>query len=145
MWIKSMPNELDITIYVIASQLSRYCDIINNRLWCHQQKEGRASETRGRCVKIVIYGFVMSCKKKNNVCTLMTNYFCNHSSIIFVFISLFPTQKINTKITLSWVLEQFITRIHTLSGLEIPSSPIANAMRNGEGLQLSHISLPGWL
>ena len=25
-------------------------------------------------------------------------------------------------------------------GLEIPSSPIANAMRNGEGLQLSHIS-----
>ena len=30
-------------------------------------------------------------------------------------------------------------------GLEIPSSPIANAMRNGEGLQLSHISLPGWL
>ena len=26
------------------------------------------------------------------------------------------------------------------AGLEIPSSPIANAMRNGEGLQLCHIS-----
>ena len=30
-------------------------------------------------------------------------------------------------------------------GLEIPSSQIANAMGNGEGLQLSHILLPGWL
>ena len=33
---------------MIASQLSRYCDIIKNRLWRHQQNEDRASETRGR-------------------------------------------------------------------------------------------------
>ena len=65
-WMISMSNELDIIIHVIASQLSRYCDVISNRLWRHQQKEDRASETRGRCVKtvvfIVIYVFVMSYK-----------------------------------------------------------------------------------
>ena len=66
-WIKSISNELDITIHVIASQLSINCDVISNRLWRHQQNENRASETRGWRVKIVvfiaIYGFVMSCKK----------------------------------------------------------------------------------
>ena len=66
-WIKSISNELDTTIHVIASQLSRYCDVICNRLWRHQQNEDRVSETRGRCVNIVvfviIYGYIMSCKK----------------------------------------------------------------------------------
>ena len=66
-WIKSISNELDITCHVFASQLSGHCDVIANRLWRHQQNVKRASETRGWCVKIlvfsVIYGFVMSCKK----------------------------------------------------------------------------------
>ena len=44
--IKSISIELDITIPVIASQLSRYCDDISNRLWCRQQKKDHASETR---------------------------------------------------------------------------------------------------
>ena len=39
----------------------------HNLLWRHQQDVNRARETRGRCMKIVvfivIYGFVMSCKK----------------------------------------------------------------------------------
>ena len=48
-WIKSISNELDVTIHVIASQLSGPCDVISNRLWRHQQNENRASETRGRC------------------------------------------------------------------------------------------------
>ena len=54
-------------------------------LWRHQQsiatssaERNRPTETRGRCVKIVvvivIYGFVMSYKKYNNVCTLVTVY-----------------------------------------------------------------------
>ena len=38
-WIKSISNELDITIHVIASQLSVHCDVIGNRLWRHQQDE----------------------------------------------------------------------------------------------------------
>ena len=66
-WIKSISNELDITCHVFASQLSGHCDVIANRLWRHQQNVKRTSETRGWCVKIlvfsVIYGFVMSCKK----------------------------------------------------------------------------------
>ena len=75
-------------IHVIASQLSRYWDFISNRLWLHQQKEDRASETRGRCKKIVVFivfhEFVLSCKQWNNICTLVTNGFCAHSSVIFV-------------------------------------------------------------
>ena len=38
-WIKSICNELDIIIHVIASQLSGHCDVISNRLWRHQQKK----------------------------------------------------------------------------------------------------------
>ena len=77
-----------LLIHVIASQLFGHCDAIGNRLWRHQQNENRVSETRGRCVKlvvfIVIYGFVMSCKKLNNVCILVTDHFCARSSVILV-------------------------------------------------------------
>ena len=65
-WYKSISNEWDIIIHLIASQLSGHCDVISNRLWRHQQNENRASETRG-IVKIIVfivtYGFLMSCKK----------------------------------------------------------------------------------
>ena len=67
-WIKSISNELDITIHVIASQLSGHCDVISNRLW-HQQNENRASETRGRCVKIVVLSSFMDsfCRVSNRI------------------------------------------------------------------------------
>ena len=52
-WIESISNELDVTIHVIASQLSGHFDIISNRFWRRQQNVDRASEPRGRCVKIV--------------------------------------------------------------------------------------------
>ena len=71
-------------------------EVISIRLWRHQQNENRASETRGWCVKIVvfvvIFGFVMSCKKWYNVRTLVTNCFCAHSSVILVFISVVTSQ-----------------------------------------------------
>ena len=54
LWVKLISNELDITIYMITSQLSGQYDVINNRLWCYQQNKNRASETRGWCVKIAI-------------------------------------------------------------------------------------------
>ena len=57
----------------------------------------------------IIYGFIMSCKKLNNVCTLVTNCFCGHSSVILVFF--FPSW---TKITLSWAPKQFVTQVDTL-------------------------------
>ena len=103
---------------MFASQLSGHCDVISNRLWRHQQNVKWAKESRGRRVKIlvfnVIYGFIMSCKK-NNVCTLVTNRLCAHSSVILVFISIVAaTREINTKITLSWAHKQFATRVNTL-------------------------------
>ena len=110
-WTQSISNELDITIHVIASQLSRYCDIIRNRLWRHQQNEDRASKARGRCVKVVvfifIYGFVMSYKKWNNVCILVPT-------------CCFTTRELNKKVTLSWAQRQFLTRVHTLFSLYAP-------------------------
>ena len=86
--ISLIQNDLNITIPMISSQLSGYCDVISNGLWRHQQNENWASETRGRCVKIfvfiVIYGFVMSYKKSNNVCTPVMNCFCAHLSVILI-------------------------------------------------------------
>ena len=126
-WIKSISNELEFTIHVIASQLSRYCDVISNRLLRHQQKKDHVSETRRQCVKlivfIVIYIFVMSCKKYNNVCSLMTNCFCAHSSVIIVcsFPSLLRNWEINTGITLPWALKLFVTRVHTLFSIYVTS------------------------
>ena len=56
-WIKSISNELDMTIHVITSQLSGYFDVIKNRLWHHQQNVNPA---RGRCVKIVVFIVILS-------------------------------------------------------------------------------------
>ena len=35
--IKLISNALDITFHVLASILYSNCDVISNRLWCHQQ------------------------------------------------------------------------------------------------------------
>ena len=115
-WIKSIFNELDIISHVIASHLSGHCDVISNRLWRHQANVNRARETRGVkiVVFIVIYGFIMSCKKWNNVCTLVTNCLCTHSSVILVFIFLVAAQlrKWTPNITPSWPHhKKFATRV----------------------------------
>ena len=98
---------------MLASQLSGHCDVISNRLWRHRQNVNRANETSCRCMKIVfsgIYGFVMSCKKLNDVCTPVTNCLCAHSSVILVFICLVAAQlHNNTTITLEWAHKQFTT------------------------------------
>ena len=68
-WIKSISNELDIIIHVIASQLSGHCDVISDRLWRHQENKNRASETLGRCVRIVVLSsFINSlCRVRNKI------------------------------------------------------------------------------
>ena len=70
-WIQLTSNELNITVHVITSQFSSYCDVTNKRFWRHQQNVNPAIEARGRCVKIVvfivIFIVVMSCKKYNDV------------------------------------------------------------------------------
>ena len=68
-WIKSISNELDIVIHVIASQLPGHCDVIGYRLWRHQQNENWVSETRERCVKIVVLSSFMDsfCRVRNEI------------------------------------------------------------------------------
>ena len=70
---------------------------------------------------MVIYGFVMSCKK----C-----YFGVE------FPRCFTTREINTTITLSWALKQFVTQVHTLLS-------ICLKMTTKTGLLDFH-SLSGW-
>ena len=73
---------MDINFHAIASQLSGHCDLITNRFWRLQQNVKRTSEAWRWCVKIVvfivIYEFVLSCKKWNNVFDLVTKYLCTH-------------------------------------------------------------------
>ena len=73
---------------MIVSQLSGDCDVINNRLWRHQQNVNLVSEARGRCLKIVVFIVfcivVMSYKRWNKICSLVTTCFCAHSSVILV-------------------------------------------------------------
>ena len=66
-WIKSISNELDITCHVFASQSSGHCDVIANRLWRHHQNVKLASETRGWCVKIVVFSVIygLVCRVRN--------------------------------------------------------------------------------
>ena len=59
LWIKWISKELDITIHMITSQLSGYCDVINNQLWRHQQNINPASEAQGWCVKIVVFIIIL--------------------------------------------------------------------------------------
>ena len=109
-WIQSISNELDIIIQVIASQLSCHCDVTSNRFWRHHQNENRASETRGRCVKLVVlYSFMDSlCRVRNKIM-----YVLSWRTVSALTRALFLVY-IHTKITLSWALKRFVTRVHTL-------------------------------
>ena len=51
---------------MLASQFSGPCDVNSNRLWRHQQSVKRASETRGRWLKIVDDGWRSSIIEINN-------------------------------------------------------------------------------
>ena len=95
------------------------CDIISNRLWCHQQNTNTVSRTWSRSVKIVSYHhvwihYVMQEIKWYMQChdQLLTHthgcYFCVY------FPCCFATREISTKITLKWVHNQFITQVHIL-------------------------------
>ena len=70
--MKSISNELDSTIHVIASQLSRKCDVISNRLWRHQRNENRFSKI------VILSSFMDSLYRVRN--KIVTNGFCAHSS-----------------------------------------------------------------
>ena len=91
-WIKSISKELDISVNVIASELSRYCDVIRNRLWRHQWNEDWASETRGRCVKIVFLSSFMDslCHVRNEIMYVLSwRTVSVHTGVLFL--CLFPS------------------------------------------------------
>ena len=77
--------------------------------WCHQQKVNWMSETWGQCVKtvflIIIYGFVISCKRWINICTLMRNFLCAYSVL---FRCLFPSL-----LSSSWNKHQYNSLVST--------------------------------
>ena len=60
-------NKIDILRVTYHYSRNQVIMVINNWLWRHQQNKNWASETLGRCVKIIIFiiidGFLMSCKK----------------------------------------------------------------------------------
>ena len=117
--IKLISSELDISIHVITSQLSDHCDVIGNWLWRHQQNENWASETRGRCVKIVIFiSFINSlCHVRNKIMyVLLWQTVSALSPVLFwcLFPSLFRNSGNKHQITLSWVHKQSSMRVHTL-------------------------------
>ena len=59
---------------------------MHRQLWRHHKNVNRPSGARCRCGEIVflivIHGFIMSCKKQNDACTVVTNYFCANSTDI---------------------------------------------------------------
>ena len=114
-WIPPIIKSLDIDIHVMAAQLSGHCDITSNRL----TSEKRASETRGRFVKIVFLSSFMDslCCARNRI-THRLSWRTVFLPLEFYFGIFFPrcfvTREINNKITLSWALNRFVTRLHTL-------------------------------
>ena len=103
---------------MIASKLSRYCDVIRNRLWRHQWNEDRASETRGWCVKNVFLSSFMDSLCHVNKIMYVLSWRTVSAPLECYFCVYFPrcsaTREMNTKIILSWALKHFVTRVHTL-------------------------------
>ena len=68
-WMKSISNLLDIIIHVMASKLSGDCDVINNRLWRHQQNVNPASEARVDVWRLSFLSSFLSslCRVRNKI------------------------------------------------------------------------------
>ena len=121
-WKKSISNELDIIIHAIVSQFSGHCDIISNRLWssaidCDIISRMKPCEwdTGMMCKDRHFFHNLWTlypCKKWNNICSLTTNCFEYYFGVYFI--RCFATWEINTKMTHSWALKQFVTRVHKL-------------------------------
>ena len=104
---------------MIVSQLSRYCDVISNRLLRHQQDEDRACKARERCVNIVVFSSFMDslCRVRNIIMyVLLWQTISALTRVLFLclFPSLLRNSGNNYQITLSWALKQNVTRAHTL-------------------------------
>ena len=84
--LKLIYTELDIAfctcITIVGSHVTSSAivsDVIS-RTQTEQVRHGSMCEDRRFSV---IYGFIMSCKKQNNLCSLVTNSSCAHLSVIW--------------------------------------------------------------
>ena len=125
-WIKSISNELDIIIHVIASQLSGHCDVISNRLWRHQQKVMRGSETWELWVKILVLASFMDSlyRVRNKIIMYSCDKLFMHSRECYFGVYF-------TKITLSSAHKQFATRVHTLFSIWFARVLLRSIYSNG--------------
>ena len=91
--------------------------LIANRLWRHQQNKASEWDT-GWCVKnLVLASFMDSlCRVRNKIM-----YVLLWRTVYALTGVLFWCLLINTKITLQWAHKQFVTRVHTLLFIELPT------------------------
>ena len=99
---------------MIASQLSGRCDVISSRLWRHQQNENVRLRHGDDMLRS---SFLSSCRVRNKVMYVLSWRIASVLTRVS-FWHFFPrceaTREINIKITFSWALKQFTTRVHTL-------------------------------
>ena len=117
---------VDITIHVIASQLSGHCDVISNRLWRHQQKVMRGSETWELWVKILVLASFMDSlyRVRNKIIMYSCDELFMHSRECYFGVYF-------TKITLSSAHKQFATRVHTLFSIWFARVLLRSIYSNG--------------
>ena len=87
-----------------------YCDVIQIRLWRHQQTANRASDTRSRHVKIVLLSCMgLSCRVRTRIMHVLSWRTVTSVSLVCIYV--------NTEITLSWVHNPCVTQVHTYLSL----------------------------
>ena len=114
-WMKSISNELDITIHVLVSQLSGHSNVISNRWWRHQQNVNRAS---------VRYKIMYALSWRTVYVLTRVWFWC------LFFSRCCPTREINAKLPLLLTYKQSATRVHTLFYISATQN-ILNSMKLG--------------
>ena len=103
------------------SQLSGNCDVIDNRLWRHQQNINRESGKRRQCMRIAVFIVIdwFVCRVRNKIIHVLewrTVYVLTPVLFGVYFI-------INIKLTLSWAQKQFVTQEHVLFSMFCTCGP----------------------
>ena len=119
-WIKLISNELDQFTWschnwlVIATSSAIYCDVTSRTKT--ERDTGMMCKDRRFYHICVIFGFKL-CRVRNTIMYVSRDELFVRSLECYFGVYLprcFATGEINSKITLSWALKQFVTRVHTL-------------------------------
>ena len=108
---------------MIASQLSVQCDVINNWLWRHQQNENQWYTGMIWKYRRFFSTFIDSLYRVRNKITYVLSWRAVSALTRMLFWCLFPSLLRNSengpKITLSWALKPFVTRVHALFSIYV--------------------------